>query len=123
MVGRGARVPRVEWTADPAFGYEFTASVPGVDDIEILQLCGLYERTGRAADYAGMTGKMKQERSEYLASFDGLDPRSSSRSPTHRKRAAGRNGLRHVRANAIPFARCLRVAQDRWIPFLLAEQG
>jgi hypothetical protein len=72
----------------------------------------------RAADYAGMTGKMKRERSEYLASFDGLDPRSSSRSPIHRKRAPGRNGLRHVRANAIPFARCSPAAQDRWIPFL-----
>ena len=74
MVGRGARVPRVEWTEDPAFGYEVGASVPDVDDIEILQLCGLYERTGRAADYAGMAGKMKRERSKYLASFDGLAP-------------------------------------------------
>jgi ATP-dependent phosphoenolpyruvate carboxykinase len=73
VVGRGARVPQVEWTEEPAFGYEVTASVPGVDDIEIPQPRGLYERTGRAADYAGTAG-MKRERSEYLASFDGAGP-------------------------------------------------
>jgi hypothetical protein len=28
----------------------------------------------RAADHGGMAGKMKRERSEYLASFGGLDP-------------------------------------------------
>ena len=46
----------------------------GVDDIEILQPRRLYERTGRDGDYAAMVSKMKRERSEYLASFDGLDP-------------------------------------------------
>ncbi len=64
----------IEWTEDPDFGYEVATSVPGVDDIEILQPRRLYERTGRAADYAAMVQKMKQERSEYLASFEGLDP-------------------------------------------------
>ena len=78
----------------------------------------------RAADYAGMAGKMKRERSEYLASFDGLAPPIlKSIAQLHRKRAAGRNGRRHVRANGIPFARCSPVAQDCWITFLLAEQG
>ena len=32
------------------------------------------QRTGRDGDYAAMVAKMKRERSEYLASFDGLDP-------------------------------------------------
>jgi len=64
----------VEWTEDPDFGYEVASSVPGVDDIEILQPGRLYERTGRDGDYAAMAAKMKRERSEYLASFDGLDP-------------------------------------------------
>ena len=62
----------IEWTEDPDFGYEVAASVPGVDDIEILQPRLLYERTGRAADYDAMVARMKRERSEYLASFDGL---------------------------------------------------
>ena len=48
--------------------------MPGIDDLEILQPRRLYERTGHAADYAAMVQKMKQERSEYLASFEGLDP-------------------------------------------------
>jgi len=59
----------------------------------------------RAADYADMAGKMKPERSEYLASFDGLAPSIlKSIAQLHRKRIADRNGLRHVRANAIPVA-------------------
>ena len=74
MVGRGARVLGVEWTEDPDFGYEVASAVPGVDDIEILRPRRLYERTGRDGDYAAMVAKMKRERSEYLASFDGLDP-------------------------------------------------
>jgi hypothetical protein len=73
----------------------------------------------RAADYARMAGKMKRERSEHLASFDGLDPSIlKSIAQLHRKRAIGRNGLRHVRANAIPFACYSPVTQDHWIPFL-----
>jgi len=64
----------IEWTEDPDFGYEVASSVPGVDDIEILQPHRLYERTGRDGDYAATVAKMKRERSEYLASFDGLDP-------------------------------------------------
>ena len=37
----------IEWTGDHDFGYEIATSVPGVDDIEILQPRRLYERTGR----------------------------------------------------------------------------
>jgi signal recognition particle GTPase len=47
--------------------------VPGVDDIEILQPRRLYERIGRMADYDAMVEKLKRERSQYLASFEGLD--------------------------------------------------
>jgi phosphoenolpyruvate carboxykinase (ATP) len=63
----------IEWTKDADFGYEIAASVPGVDDIEILQPRRLYERTGAAADYDAMVEKLKRERSQYLASFGGLD--------------------------------------------------
>ena len=63
----------ITWTTDPDFGYEIAESVPGVDDIEILQPQRLYERQGRGADYDAMVSRMKRERREYLASFPGLD--------------------------------------------------
>ncbi len=64
----------IEWTEDGDFGYEIATSVPGVDDIEILQPRRLYERTGRTADYDAMVAKLKRERGQYLGSFEGLDP-------------------------------------------------
>ena len=63
----------IEWTEDADFGYDIATSVPGVDDIEILQPRRLYERTGRMPEYDAMAEKLKRERSQYLASFQGLD--------------------------------------------------
>ncbi len=63
----------ITWTQDPDFGYEVAASVPGVDDIEIIQPRRLYERQGRLAEYDAMVARLKRERKEYLASFAGLD--------------------------------------------------
>jgi phosphoenolpyruvate carboxykinase (ATP) len=63
----------IEWVTDPAFGYEVAASVPGVDDIEILQPQLLYDRQGRQGEYAAMVTRLKRERRGYLASFAGLD--------------------------------------------------
>ncbi len=63
----------IEWTVDPDFGYEVAASVPGVDDIEILQPRRLYERTGRTGEHDAMTERLKRERTEFLGSFPGLD--------------------------------------------------
>jgi phosphoenolpyruvate carboxykinase (ATP) len=63
----------IEWTADPDFGYEIATSVPGVDDVEILQPRRLYERTGRTQEYDAAVERLKRERTEYLASFEGLD--------------------------------------------------
>jgi phosphoenolpyruvate carboxykinase (ATP) len=63
----------IEWVTDADFGYEVAASVPGVDDIEILQPRRLYERQGRRAEYDAMVTRIKQERRDYLASFEGLD--------------------------------------------------
>jgi phosphoenolpyruvate carboxykinase (ATP) len=63
----------IEWTEDTDFGYDIATSVPGVDDIEILQPRRLYERTGRTPEYDAMVEKLKRERSQYLASFQGLD--------------------------------------------------
>ena len=63
----------IEWVTDPDFGYEIAASLPGVDDIEVLQPRRLYERQGRLAEYEAMVARIKNERREYLASFGGLD--------------------------------------------------
>jgi phosphoenolpyruvate carboxykinase (ATP) len=63
----------IEWTTDPDFGYEIAESVPGIDDLEILQPRRLYERQGRMDEYNGMVNRLKSERKDYLASFAGLD--------------------------------------------------
>ena len=63
----------IEWVIDPDFGYEVAASLPGVDDVEILQPRRLYERQGRRADYDAMVARLKHERKEFLGSFPGLN--------------------------------------------------
>jgi phosphoenolpyruvate carboxykinase (ATP) len=63
----------IDWVTDEDFGYEIAASVPGIDDIEILQPRRLYERQGRLAEYEKMVTRIKQERRDYLNSFAGLD--------------------------------------------------
>jgi phosphoenolpyruvate carboxykinase (ATP) len=63
----------IEWETDPDFGYEVAASLPGIDDIEILQPRRLYERQGRLDEYNAMVERMKTERHEYLMSFRGLN--------------------------------------------------
>jgi phosphoenolpyruvate carboxykinase (ATP) len=63
----------IEWVTDPDFGYEVAASLPGVDDPEILQPRRLYERQGRLEEYNALVARLKSERREYLASFPGLD--------------------------------------------------
>jgi phosphoenolpyruvate carboxykinase (ATP) len=63
----------IEWVTDPDFGYEIAASLPGVDDPEILQPRRLYERQGRLAEYDAMVARLKRERREFLGSFAGLD--------------------------------------------------
>jgi phosphoenolpyruvate carboxykinase (ATP) len=63
----------ITWTVDQDFGYEIAESVPGIDDIEVLQPRRLYERQDRMDEYNAMVARMKRERREYLASFGGLD--------------------------------------------------
>jgi phosphoenolpyruvate carboxykinase (ATP) len=63
----------IEWITDPDFGYEIAASLPGIDDMEILQPRRLYERQDRMDEYNGMVSRLKRERQDYLASFAGLD--------------------------------------------------
>ncbi|MDX1658570.1 MAG: phosphoenolpyruvate carboxykinase [Nitriliruptorales bacterium] len=65
----------IEWVEDPDFGYGVAASLPGIDDEELLQPRRLYERQGRLEEYEELVARLKSERGEYLAGFDGLDPR------------------------------------------------
>ena len=64
----------VEWVTDPDFGYEIASSVPGVDDVELLQPVRLYQRLGREAEYEEMVARLGKERSDYLAGYTRLDP-------------------------------------------------
>ncbi len=62
----------IEWEADPDFGYEVAASLPGIDDPELLRPRRLYERQGRLDEYDEWVERFKRERAEYLAAFPGL---------------------------------------------------
>jgi phosphoenolpyruvate carboxykinase (ATP) len=62
----------IEWERDPDFGYLVASSVPGIDDLEVLQPRRLYERTGRTDEYAAFVARLKAERTEFLAGFPSL---------------------------------------------------
>jgi phosphoenolpyruvate carboxykinase (ATP) len=62
----------IEWETDPDFGYLVATSVPGIDDVEVLQPRRLYERTGRADEYRQHVARLKSERAEFLADFPSL---------------------------------------------------
>jgi phosphoenolpyruvate carboxykinase (ATP) len=62
----------IVWEDDPDFDYLVAASVPGIDDDEILQPRKLYERTGRLDEYGGHVERLKAERAGFLAAFPSL---------------------------------------------------
>ncbi|HVL32652.1 MAG TPA: phosphoenolpyruvate carboxykinase [Actinomycetota bacterium] len=64
----------IEWELDPDFGYEVATKVPGIDDPEFLNPRLLYERQGRADEYAHTVARLKEERTAFLAQFKGLRP-------------------------------------------------
>lgn len=64
----------IDWTIDRDFGYSVAESVPGVDDLELLQPRRLYERQGRVEEYQSIVARLKKERVEYLARFKALNP-------------------------------------------------
>jgi len=63
----------IEWEEDPDFGYYVAKELPEFDDFELLRPYKLYERQGRLDEYAQIVARLKEERSEYLNSFPGLD--------------------------------------------------
>lgn len=64
----------IAWSKDPDFGYLIADSVPGVDDVELLQPRRLYERLDRLDEYKSTVDRLHSERSEYLAGYSALDP-------------------------------------------------
>src|SRR5919205_1081070 len=66
---KGIADETIEWQRDPDFGYLVAASVPGIDDAEVLQPRKLYERTGRVEDYEAHVERLKRERADFLSAF------------------------------------------------------
>ena len=64
----------IAWQTDADFGYEVATSLPGISDEELLRPKELYQRTGRADEYAQLVERFKAERKEFLAKFPRLDP-------------------------------------------------
>jgi phosphoenolpyruvate carboxykinase (ATP) len=64
----------ISWTDDEDFGYQVAESLPGIDDVELLQPRRLYERQGRMDEYRKFVERFKSERQEFLEGFPGLDP-------------------------------------------------
>jgi phosphoenolpyruvate carboxykinase (ATP) len=73
---KGIAEGTIEWEDDSDFGYQVAASVPGMegDDLEILQPRKLYERQSRLDEYNQMVARLKGERREYMAKWEGLNP-------------------------------------------------
>jgi phosphoenolpyruvate carboxykinase (ATP) len=72
---KGIAEGTITWETDPDFGYEVASAVPGLEDAEILQPRGLYERTGRMDQYRAIADRLKRERLETLTRYPSLDAR------------------------------------------------
>jgi phosphoenolpyruvate carboxykinase (ATP) len=69
---KGIAEGTIEWERDPDFGYLVAASVPGIDDVEVLQPQRLYAQTGRVDDYREHVERLKSDRAEFLSKFPSL---------------------------------------------------
>jgi phosphoenolpyruvate carboxykinase (ATP) len=74
---KGIAEGTIDWQEDPDFGYQVATNVPGMDseDDEILQPRKLYERQGRTEEYVQIVERLKNERREYMAKWEGLNPK------------------------------------------------
>ena len=62
----------IGWDDDPDFRYQVAGSVPGIDDLELMQPRRLYERQGRGENYAAMVERLKSDRVAHLQQFTQL---------------------------------------------------
>jgi phosphoenolpyruvate carboxykinase (ATP) len=72
-VVKGIAEGTISWSDDDDFGYQVAESVPGIDDLELLQPKRLYERQSRGGEYRDMVDRMKSERVDFLQGFTELD--------------------------------------------------
>jgi phosphoenolpyruvate carboxykinase (ATP) len=68
----------ISWETDRDFGYDVATSVPGVDDLDLLQPGRLYASQAREREYEEMVARLSKERSAYLAGYTMLDPAVAS---------------------------------------------
>jgi phosphoenolpyruvate carboxykinase (ATP) len=73
---KGIAEGTIAWEADPDFGYQVASRVPGIDaeGEGILQPRKLYERQNRNDEYNQIVERLKSERREYMAKWEGLNP-------------------------------------------------
>ncbi len=69
---KGIAEGTIDWDGDEDFGYLVAVSVPGFDDIELLQPRRLYERQGRIQEYEALVERLKAERVARLQEFPEL---------------------------------------------------
>jgi phosphoenolpyruvate carboxykinase (ATP) len=72
-VVKGIAEESISWAEDEEFGYQVAESVPGIDDLELLQPRRLYERQGRTEEYRRAVERLKAERVEFLQGFPALE--------------------------------------------------
>ncbi len=72
-VVKGIAEGTISWAEDEDFGYQVAGSVPGIDDLELLQPRRLYQREGRGQEYRDLVERFKAERLEFLKGFPELD--------------------------------------------------
>jgi phosphoenolpyruvate carboxykinase (ATP) len=69
---KGIAEGTIEWERDPDFGYFVASSVPGIDELDVLQPRRLYDEQGRADEYRALVERFKAERAEFLRGFPSL---------------------------------------------------
>ncbi|HEU4388675.1 MAG TPA: phosphoenolpyruvate carboxykinase [Blastocatellia bacterium] len=76
---KGIAEGTIRWESDSDFGYLVASAVPDVDreDLDILQPRTLYENQGRMDEYRQIVERLKTERREYMAKWEGLRPEIS----------------------------------------------
>ncbi len=69
---KGIAEGSITFTEDEDFGYLVAETVPGIDDVELMQPRRLYERQGRSDEYAQVVDRLKAERVARLQEFPEL---------------------------------------------------
>jgi phosphoenolpyruvate carboxykinase (ATP) len=69
---KGIAEGSISFVEDEDFGYLIAEAVSGIDDVELLQPRRLYERQGRADEYAQVVDRLKSERVARLQEFPEL---------------------------------------------------